>query len=108
MSCCARVPFPGDNQTPADTNRPPIDWIGPNPPPTPQGNISSSLSEVTLMQQTANGAIYLVLGFGSPHADVVNFALADGSARPISKSVSWVVLSALATIAGSERVSDNF
>jgi prepilin-type N-terminal cleavage/methylation domain-containing protein/prepilin-type processing-associated H-X9-DG protein len=108
LSCCARVPFyPGDNQTPADT-RPPFDWIGPNPPPTPQGTVSSSLSEVTLMQQTANGAIYLMFGFGSPHADQVNFAMADGSARPINKSINAAILSAMATISGAERVSDNF
>jgi len=107
LSCCARVPFPGDNQTPAD-NRPPIDWIGPNPPPTPQGTVSTTLTEVTLAQQTNPGGIYLMFGFGSPHADQVNFAMADGSARPINKSVNWNILAALATISGGERVSDNF
>lgn len=107
MSCCARVPFGGDSQTPQEL-RPAIDWIGPGVPPTPQGSVSGTLTEVTLAQQTSPGGIYLVFGFGSAHADVVNFAMADGSAKPLSKSINPIILSAMATVAGSERVSDNF
>ena len=54
------------------------------------------------------GGIFLIFGFGSPHADTCNIGLADGSARPITKSISPQILSALATIAGAEKVSDDF
>ena len=36
------------------------------------------------------------------------FGMADGSQRPVSKSISLPILEALATIAGNERVSDDF
>lgn len=113
MSCCARVPWPQSTNPP--DNRPPIDWIGPNAPPTPQAGGGSGLNWVVTGQQNPNqpgggggNSIYLIFGFGGPHADTANFAMADGSARPISKSINPLIFSALATIANSERVSDNF
>ena len=51
---------------------------------------------------------YLLFGFGSSHVDIVNFAFADGSARPVGKSISLPILQALATRDGGERVSDDF
>ena len=45
-------------------------------------------------------------GFGSWHADTCNFALTDGSTRPIAKNVSGKILKALATREGSERVGE--
>lgn len=52
---------------------------------------------------------YQYFGFGSHHKDVVNFAMVDNSARPISKNVDWNVLRALATRNRGERVSpDDF
>ncbi len=49
-----------------------------------------------------------IYGFGSAHRDVVMLAMADGSARPVNKSIDHVILEALATRAGGERVSDDF
>jgi hypothetical protein len=45
-------------------------------------------------------------GFGSWHADVCNFALADGSSRPIAKNVDFKILKALATRDGGERIGE--
>lgn len=45
-------------------------------------------------------------GFGSWHADTCNFALTDGSTRPIAKNVSFKILKALATREGNERVGE--
>jgi prepilin-type N-terminal cleavage/methylation domain-containing protein/prepilin-type processing-associated H-X9-DG protein len=115
LSCCARVPYPyqilgpnGQVLAPAET-RPGIDWIGPNAPPAPQGNGPSGTMDVVTGQQSQfPTSIFLLFGFGSPHADTCNIALADGSARPITKSISPQILSALATIAGNEKVSDDY
>jgi prepilin-type N-terminal cleavage/methylation domain-containing protein len=103
-SCCARVPLP--NETPP---RPPIDWYSPltNAP-------SGTYVDVVTGQPPnypggAGGAPqYMLFGFGSPHQDLVMFGMADGSQRPINKSISPVILDALATISGNERVSDDF
>lgn len=43
-------------------------------------------------------------GFGSWHPDTVNIALADGSARPLSKNIEFTILKALATRDGSESI----
>ena len=45
-------------------------------------------------------------GFGSWHGDVTQFAMCDGSSRPMSKGIDKGVLRALATRNGGERVSD--
>jgi prepilin-type N-terminal cleavage/methylation domain-containing protein/prepilin-type processing-associated H-X9-DG protein len=47
-------------------------------------------------------------GFGSLHDGVCNFALADGSVRPISKSIDHALLRLLATRAGGEPVNSEF
>jgi prepilin-type processing-associated H-X9-DG protein len=112
LSCCARVPYPytitsNGQSIPAET-RPSIDWIGPNAPPNPQGQGTGSVVDVTGNPQQPTGNLFLMFGFGGPHADTCNIALADGSARPISKSISPQILSALATIAGQEKVSDDY
>lgn len=44
-------------------------------------------------------------GFGSWHGDICQFALVDGSARSIDKSIDAQVLRAIATRNGNERVS---
>src|SRR5262249_33917211 len=43
--------------------------------------------------------------FFSPHPGVVLFAFGDGAARPLSATVSYPVLQALATRAGGEVIS---
>ncbi|MFM9964487.1 MAG: DUF1559 domain-containing protein [Planctomycetaceae bacterium] len=45
-------------------------------------------------------------GFGSWHPDTCNFALADGSSRPIAKNVDFKILKALSTRDGGERVGE--
>lgn len=42
--------------------------------------------------------------FGSWHDQVCHFALVDGSTRPITKSIDWVIFRALATRNGNERI----
>jgi prepilin-type N-terminal cleavage/methylation domain-containing protein/prepilin-type processing-associated H-X9-DG protein len=115
LSCCARVPYPYPNPPPpakqilAAETRPAMDWIGPNAQPTPQGSISGiQVDVVTGQGAQISGSTFLMFGFGSPHADTCNVALADGSCRPISKVIDVKILSALATIAGQEKVSDDF
>ena len=49
-----------------------------------------------------------LFGFGSWHGDVANFALADGSARTISKTIDSNVLAHLATRNGGEQISGDF
>jgi len=94
-SCCARVPLPTEN-------RPPIDWFS-------QLTAAPSGGYADVVTGSASGAPqYMLFGFGSPHDDVVMFGMADGSQRPISKSINLQILQSLATIAGNERVSDNF
>ncbi len=46
-------------------------------------------------------------GIGSPHAGIVQAALADGSVRAISINIDETVLEGLATMAGGE-VIENF
>ncbi|HEY2253053.1 MAG TPA: DUF1559 domain-containing protein, partial [Planctomycetaceae bacterium] len=108
MSCCARAPWPyvNGNSSNFPETRPPIDWINPSSAPA-----TPSVDVVTgggISAPAGNGPNFLVLGFGSPHADTCNIGLADGSARPITKSISPQILSALATIAGNEKMSDDF
>jgi prepilin-type processing-associated H-X9-DG protein len=43
-------------------------------------------------------------GFGSPFRGSVNFAMADGSVRSLSKRIDPAVLKSLATPAGGEKV----
>jgi hypothetical protein len=108
LSCCARAPYPYPNgPLPAET-RPPIDWIGPGAQGNPAGTSSGGTDVVTGGAAQLTGGIYLIFGFGSAHADVVNIALADGSARPMSKLINPQILSALCTIAGQEKVSDDY
>jgi prepilin-type processing-associated H-X9-DG protein len=45
-------------------------------------------------------------GFYSPHRQVVNFAYADGAARPVSTQTSSLTLQALASRNGGEKISD--
>jgi len=109
LSCCARVPLPPPSMAPPpNETRAPIDWLGPNLPPQPQQNMSGTFTEVTLGQQTQGSASFMIFGFGSHHQDVVMFAMADGSQRPINKSINILILEALATRDNGERVSDDF
>lgn len=54
----------------------------------------------------ALGAPPYYFSFSSWHKDVLNFCLADGSARKISKSIDRTVLGNLATRSKQERISD--
>lgn len=46
--------------------------------------------------------------FGGWHDGTVQFAMADGSARPISTNIDTVILRALATRNGAERIPEDF
>ncbi len=113
VSCCARVPrqpMPANYSTPNDGiyENPPraaFDWYSglqtaPGAPP---------YTDVTGQPSPSGGGTpqYMIFGFGSAHTGAVMFAMCDGSTRPINKTVSLQVLEALATRAGSERVSDD-
>lgn len=104
LSCCARVPLVTDN-------RPPIDWFS----ALTQVSSGSFNDIVTGAAPSYPGAIgpgatpqYMLFGFGSSHQDAVMFGMADGSQRPVSKSINLVILQSLSTIAGNERVTDDF
>jgi prepilin-type N-terminal cleavage/methylation domain-containing protein len=114
LSCCARVPKPqppgGYNCTlgvmdptyecpPSTPPRPPLDWIG--------GQTSGG-STVDVLTGAQTNSTFMIFGFGSHHQDAVMIALADGSQRPISKSINLAILEALATRDGGERVSDDY
>jgi prepilin-type N-terminal cleavage/methylation domain-containing protein len=105
MSCCARMPLPPPppGQSSPTPTRPAIDWVSTPPQQVTNG---SPLDAVTF--QVSGTSQYMIFGFGSHHQDVAMFAMADGSARPINKSINVIILDALATRDGSERVSDDF
>lgn len=99
LSCCARIPGVSDS-------RPALDYFTP-PNATAQQplqlvpnfcNMTSGLPQDTFIQVT---------GFGSWHADIVNFCMVDGSGRQISKNVDKGVLNKIATKSGAEPVSDD-
>jgi prepilin-type N-terminal cleavage/methylation domain-containing protein len=125
LSCCARVPQPSELATRAI-----LDWASPDKIAAGcaaggsgggggggggggtggtgggTGTTNGCVDIQTL--QSVPETYFLIFGFGSHHVDIVNFAMADGSARPISKSISSVVFQSLATRDGNERVGDNF
>jgi prepilin-type N-terminal cleavage/methylation domain-containing protein len=108
MSCCARMPLPPPppGQTSTLPTRPALDWVSPL---TDVNGQSSDLFDVVTFQMIPQPPPkYLIFSFGSHHQDVVMFAMADGSARPINKSINVVILDALATRDGGERVSDDY
>jgi len=104
LSCCARVPNANLPNQSADSARAPIDWstVGQAPNSQLADVLTGGASQGTMPAQ------FMIFGFGSSHQDAVMFAMADGSQRPISKSINLAVLQALATIAGSEKVTDDF
>lgn len=79
LSCCVRIPAVSEN-------RPPFDWT--------TGPITSS------------GSTYAFFGFGSWHSQAANFTMADGSARPITKTIDLNILNALGTRNGREQLGD--
>jgi hypothetical protein len=85
-SCCAR--FRNDRSTPTDFDAYWF-WIGPNRAP---------------IQQPAPQ----FFSFGSLHDDVVQFALCDGSSRPIVKSIDKGLLRKLATRAEGTPIDSDF
>ncbi|MGQ0637297.1 MAG: DUF1559 family PulG-like putative transporter [Planctomycetaceae bacterium] len=92
LSCCARVPIPAEaTAPPAAIARPAaFDWMSP-------------------LQPDANRREgFFIFGFGSWHPQECHFALADGSARPISKTVDLLIMNALATRDSGERLGDDF
>ncbi|MFN9371229.1 MAG: DUF1559 domain-containing protein [Planctomycetaceae bacterium] len=78
LGCCARTPVPADNRSV-------FDWVSD--------------------ERKASGGTYLLFGFGSWHNEVVHFAFADGSCRPIAKNVDAALMMAFATRNGNERIS---
>ncbi len=107
LSCCARVPLqPGTSPGFENPPRAPIDWYSAlNSAP---GGGASGFMDVVALAAPPQTPQYMIFGFGSPHQDQVMFAMADGSARSINKSINLLILESLATIAGAERVSDDF
>lgn len=132
LSCCSRVPRPEEL-----TQSPPraiLDWASPTTIKSGctamgggaggggggggagggaggGGTTTGCVDIQTLQPVPANPeaeTYYLIFGFGSHHVDLVNFALCDGSARSISKSISTIVFQSLATRDGSERIGDSF
>lgn len=85
LSCCSRQKDPANS---ADAARPAVDYMSP--------------------PQTSNSGVFIYFGFGSWHTVVVNFAMADGSTRSISKSIDETIFKALATRDGTERINDDF
>lgn len=105
LSCCARMPLPSDNRVPIDWHSDILTASGSGS----QCSMQSGLDVVTGAGSPGLSQIqYMLFGFGSAHQDVMNFAMCDGSARPINKSIQLLVLDALATRDSAERVSDDF
>jgi hypothetical protein len=126
LSCCARVPQPSEL-----SSRTIFDWASPQNAAGCNNNNAgggtggtggtggvggtggtggtTTTGCVDVLSLTAVPETYfLIFGFGSHHDEVVNFAMADGSARPVSKSIESTIMQALATRDGTERISDNF
>lgn len=107
LSCCARVPlYSGTNADP--TTRTPFDWASVNTSSGCSGANPPCANVVDGRTSPSGDPQYMIFSFGSLHVDVVNFAMADGSVRPISKSINTTILQALATRDGNERVGDDF
>lgn len=87
MSAATRLPGPTEGQSP-------FDW-------------HSQLQSFTCKNDQITRKYY-TFGFGSWHAGLINVALADGSARSLSKGTDLTVLDALGSRNGHEMVSDNF
>jgi len=81
LSCCVRIPAVSEN-------RPGFDWNS--------GPVS------------ANNGMYAIFGFGSWHADLCNFSMADGSAKGISKNIDLNILNKLGSKDAGEQVSNDF
>jgi hypothetical protein len=102
LSCCARVPTPSELAA-----RPPFDWVSQqNTAGCPSG--SGGCQDVITTNPINGDTSYLIFGFGSHHADVVMFTMADGSARPVKKSIDSNIIQSLVTRDGNERLSDDF
>lgn len=83
LSCCVRIPA-------ASENRAAFDWNS--------GMVSVSMP----------ASQYAIFGFGSWHADLCNFAMADGSAKSVGKNIDINVLNKLGTKDGHEQLGDDF
>jgi prepilin-type N-terminal cleavage/methylation domain-containing protein len=83
-SCCAR--FRNDRWTPTDFDN---YWFWTQQPPVLTPTIQ-------------------YFSFGSLHDEVVQFALCDGSSRPISKSIDKTLIRKLATRAEGTRIDSDF
>jgi hypothetical protein len=101
-SCCAR--FADDEQPGSGQNLPP-------------GNPTAAFGDGTHDRGTGGGNTQTFdtywqnsgvhyFGFGSFHADLVQFTMADGSSRSISKTVDFRIMRALATRDGQERIPE--
>lgn len=87
MSAATRIPGPSEAQSV-------FDWHGP-------------LQTFTCKSDSITRNYY-VFGFGSWHAGLVNIALTDGSVRSLNKATDIVVLDALGSRNGLERISQDF
>ncbi|MSR60541.1 MAG: DUF1559 domain-containing protein [Planctomycetaceae bacterium] len=108
MSCCARVPTNSDN-------RPALDWVifsgtdnAGNPLPYTTSCPTPLKCEQIQTLEKRDSSSYLIFSFGSQHPDIVTFAMADGSARPINKQINLQILQSLATRDGNERIGDDY
>lgn len=97
VSCCARV-FPDDEDTDNDPTTP-----GPG-----DGIIDRPMFDHYWVSPNYSQDGYQYFGFGSFHKDIVNFAMVDNSARPISKNIDQTIMRALATRNRGERITDDF
>lgn len=108
LSCCARVswPYAPTGQQPETATRPQLDWMSAS-----VSGAGGAMTEITGLpgaQVPQGNPTFVVFGFGSAHNEVVNFCMADGSARPINKNISANILSGLATRDSGERIGDDF
>lgn len=85
-SCCSRV---------AD-DKPLFDWS------------SGAWQDFPADNPSAKTSNYYLFNFGGWHDDIVNFAMADGSARSVSRTIDKQIMMNLATRDGGERQGDDF
>lgn len=81
LSCCVRIPAQSENRQLFDWN-------------TGLVSVSSPSSQ------------YAIFGFGSAHSEVVNFTMADGSARSIAKNIDINIMNAIGSRNGREQIGD--
>ena len=92
-SCCVRVHNRQDD--PNDPNDDFDDF---------QFAYFDAIRQTTCDPDDPNSTPLYYFAFGSWHEEVVHFAMVDGSARPISKTIDWQLFRNLSTRNGNERI----